>query len=96
MSLPSPIIAVLAHFQPLFTAPTWRNVVLLLVGTSTSPWTSNRNGVTASGGTPEQRSLQHLPSGPQPCTLVGLGREPTTLARLDEYLWRRRDDRQRE
>src|SRR6266700_1508257 len=35
MSLPSPIIAVLAHFQPLFTAPTWRKVVMLLVGTST-------------------------------------------------------------
>lgn len=33
MSLPSPIIAVLAQFQPLFTAPTWRKVVLLLVGT---------------------------------------------------------------
>ena len=33
MPLPSPIIAVLAHFQPLFTAPTWRKVVLLLVGT---------------------------------------------------------------
>ncbi len=33
MSLPSPIIAVLAHFQPLFTAPTWRKVVILLVGT---------------------------------------------------------------
>ena len=33
MSLPSPIIAVLAHFQPLFTAPTWRKVVVLLVGT---------------------------------------------------------------
>src|SRR5215470_14555819 len=33
MSLPSPIIAVLAHFEPLFTAPTWRKVVVLLVGT---------------------------------------------------------------
>jgi hypothetical protein len=33
MSLPSPIIAVLAHFQPLFTAPTWKKVVTLLVGT---------------------------------------------------------------
>ena len=33
MSLPSPIIAILAHFQPVFTAPTWRKVVLLLVGT---------------------------------------------------------------
>jgi hypothetical protein len=43
MSLPSPIIAVLAHFQPLFTAPTWRKVVMLLVGTLTSPRTSNRH-----------------------------------------------------
>src|SRR4051794_6321635 len=34
MSLPSPIITVLAHFEPLFTAPTWRKkVVILLVGT---------------------------------------------------------------
>jgi hypothetical protein len=33
MSLPRPIIAVLAHFRPLFTAPTWRKAVLLLVGT---------------------------------------------------------------
>ena len=31
MSLPNPIIAVLAHFEPLFTAPTWRKVVTLLV-----------------------------------------------------------------
>src|SRR5437763_1457374 len=33
MSLPSPIIAVLAHFEPLFTAPTWKKVVILLIGT---------------------------------------------------------------
>ena len=33
MSLPSPIIAVLADFQPLFTAPTWKKVVTLLIGT---------------------------------------------------------------
>ena len=33
MSLPSPIITVLAHFQPLFTAPTWKKVVTLLIGT---------------------------------------------------------------
>ncbi len=58
MSLPSPIIAVLAHFQPLFTTPTWRKVVMLLVGTLTSPRTPNRHGGTASGGTTEQRTLQ--------------------------------------
>ncbi len=33
MSLPSSIRAVLAHFEPLFTAPTWKKVVTLLVGT---------------------------------------------------------------
>src|SRR6266702_5889289 len=33
MSLPNPIIAVLAYFEPLFTAPTWKKVVPLLLGT---------------------------------------------------------------
>src|SRR6266496_2265610 len=33
MSLPSSIIVVLAHFEPLFTAPTWKKVRMLLVGT---------------------------------------------------------------
>src|SRR5437870_7000073 len=33
MFLPSPIITVLAHFEPLCTAPTWKKVVILFVGT---------------------------------------------------------------
>ena len=33
MSFPGPIITILAHFEPLFTAPTWKKVVILLVGT---------------------------------------------------------------
>src|SRR5437588_4371604 len=33
MSLPRPIIAVLAHFEPLFTAPTWKKVLTLVVRT---------------------------------------------------------------
>src|SRR6266566_1220846 len=33
MSFPRPIINVLAHFEPLFTAPTWKKVVILVVGT---------------------------------------------------------------
>ncbi len=32
MSLPSPIITVLTHLEPLFTAPTWKKIVTLLVG----------------------------------------------------------------
>jgi hypothetical protein len=33
MSLPLTIIAVLAHFEPAFTQPTWRHALVLLVGT---------------------------------------------------------------
>lgn len=44
MSFPSSIIAVLAHFEPLFTAPTWKKVVTLLIGTRFS---RGRRTVTA-------------------------------------------------
>src|SRR5881227_3930662 len=33
MSFPGPIISILAHFEPLFTSPTWKKVVILLIGT---------------------------------------------------------------
>ena len=33
MPLPDPIIEVLAVFRPLFTAPTWRKLMMLLTGT---------------------------------------------------------------
>src|SRR2546423_777258 len=33
MSLPRPMITILAHFEPLFTTPTWKKVVILLIGT---------------------------------------------------------------
>src|SRR5258708_33117313 len=33
MPLPDPIIEVLAAFRPLFTAPTWRKLMILLTGT---------------------------------------------------------------
>src|SRR5436309_12042285 len=33
MPLPTPIIEVLAVFRPLFTAPTWRKLMMLLTGT---------------------------------------------------------------
>ena len=33
MSLPEPIIALLASFQPVFTNPTWQKALVLLVGT---------------------------------------------------------------
>src|SRR5215207_10989854 len=33
MSLPSTIIAVLVHFEPLFTQPTWQRALVLVLGT---------------------------------------------------------------
>lgn len=33
MSLPEPIIALLASFQPVFPHPTWQKAMVLLVGT---------------------------------------------------------------
>ena len=33
MSLPRSIITVLAHFEPLFTTPTWKKGMVLLEGT---------------------------------------------------------------
>lgn len=33
MSLPAPIIRILAHFRPAFSAPTWRKGQVLLIGT---------------------------------------------------------------
>src|SRR5260221_5639050 len=33
MPLPDPIIEVLAAFRPLFTAPTWKKLMILLAGT---------------------------------------------------------------
>ncbi len=33
MHLPDPIIAICIHFQPLFTAPTYRKMLLLVCGT---------------------------------------------------------------
>ena len=57
MSLPSPIIAVLAHFEPLFTAPTWRKVVMLLVGTLLA---RGRRTVTAALRQVGQQSNTHF------------------------------------
>jgi hypothetical protein len=33
MSLPRPIITVLAHFEPLFNTPTWKKGMVFLQGT---------------------------------------------------------------
>jgi hypothetical protein len=44
MSLPASIIEVLVVFRPLFTAPTWRKLMMLLTGTRLS---QGRRTVTA-------------------------------------------------
>ncbi len=44
MPLPDPIIEVLTVFRPLFTAPTWRKLMILLTGT---PLTRGQRTVAA-------------------------------------------------
>jgi hypothetical protein len=82
MSLPSPIITVLAHFQPLFTAPTWKKVVTLLVGTLLA---RGRRTVAAADGTADGHALQWVSSGAQSCALVAAWSEQETItgARAD-------------
>ncbi len=95
MSLPSPIIAVLAYFQPLFTAPTWKKVVTLLIGTLLAR--GRRHGPTALRQMGHQMDGQFslCASGAQPRSLVVVGSEPTPVASRDQQLchcrWERGD-----
>src|SRR5438105_2692880 len=95
MSLPSPILAVLAHFQPLFTAPTWKKVVILLIGTLLA---RGRRTVTAALRQMGHQMDGHFSlcaSGTQPGTLVFPTRESTAVASLGHQLcesrWQCRD-----
>ena len=51
MSLPEPIIALLASFQPVFTNPSWQKALVLLVGTLTSARSSHGDGRFTPAGT---------------------------------------------
>src|SRR6266478_6647335 len=91
MSLPRPIITVLAHFEPLFTAPTWKKVVILLVGTDARTRTTHGDCRAASDGTADGLALQWVSSGAQSCTLVAACREQEIVAgaRADLCMCRR-------
>lgn len=76
MPLPDSIIEVLIVFRPLFTAPTWRKLMMLLTGTLLA---QGRRTVAAAlrasgNGMAPNWSSDH--SGPQPCSLVSSGGEP--------------------
>ena len=57
MSLPRPIITVLADFEPLFTAPTWKKVVILKVRNRVSTRTTHGDGRAAADGTADGDAL---------------------------------------
>jgi hypothetical protein len=95
MSLSSPIITVLAHFQPLFTAPTWKKGVTLLIGMLLA---RGRRTVTAAlrqMGHQMDGQVQPISSGAQPRSLVVVGSESAPVASLGQQLchsrWERRD-----
>ena len=75
MPLPDPIREVLAAFRPLFTAPTWRKLMILLTGTLLAH--GRRRVATALRHTGQERetNFSTFHSVAQSSTLVASGRE---------------------
>ena len=62
MSVSRPIITVLAHFEPLLTAPIWKKVVNPFDWHVVSAGSSNRNGSAVAHGTSDERAVQRVSS----------------------------------
>src|SRR3982074_385811 len=77
MPLPDPIREVLAAFRPLFTAPTWRKLMILLTGTLLAH--GRRTVATALRHTGQERetNFSTFRSVAQSSALVASGREPS-------------------
>ena len=76
MPLPGPIIAVLMTFRPLFTAPTWSKLMILLTGTRLSQGCRTVGSRLALRRQQHGGELEQLPSGAQPSPLVAISGEP--------------------
>ena len=74
--LPEGIIAVLGAFGSLFSLPVWRHVQVLLVGALLCRGTRTITAVLRVMGLKGEKRKGQVSSGPEPGTLVGLGRCP--------------------
>jgi hypothetical protein len=81
MPLPDSIIEVLAVFRPLFTAPTWRNLMTLLTGTLLARGRRTVAAALRASGNEQATNWSCCASRTQPSTLVSFSREsPVALA----------------
>ena len=80
MPLPDPIIEVLMTFRPLFTAPTWRKLMILLTGTLLAQGRRTVGSRLALCRQQHGGQLEQLPSGAQPSPLVTISGESPTPA----------------
>ena len=76
MPLPDPIIEVLTVFRPLFTAPTWRKLMMLLTGTLLAHGRRTVAAALRANGNGMATNWSSDHSGPQPCPLGSPGGEP--------------------
>ncbi|WP_220196931.1 hypothetical protein [Ktedonospora formicarum] len=79
MALPNPILEVLAAFRPLFTAPTWRKLIILLTGTLLAHGCRTVAAALRHTGLERETNFSHIPSSAQSSALVASGREPSVV-----------------
>jgi hypothetical protein len=97
MSLPRPIRAVLAPFEPLFTAPTWKKVMTLLIGTRFSRGRRTVRAALRQMGLQMNGQFSLCASRAQSSALVTACSEQKTLASACWHLCAcRRDGRNRD
>ena len=75
MPFPDPSIEVLTAFRPVFTAPTWRKLMIELAWNAPDPRTPYRRSRPAREWQQYGGQLESLSSGAQPSTLVSVGGE---------------------
>jgi hypothetical protein len=75
MPLPDPILEVLMMFRPLFTAPTWRKLMILLTGTRLSQGRRTVAAALRHTGNSMAGNWSNFRSVAQPSPLVALSRE---------------------
>jgi hypothetical protein len=80
MPLPDPIREVLAVFRPLFTAPTWRKLMILLTGTLLAQGRRTVAAALRASGNAQASNWSLCASGTQSSSLVSTrGESPVAL-----------------
>jgi len=82
MPLRAPIREVLAHFRPLFTAPTWRKMMVLLTGTLLAHGRRTVTTALRHTGNEMEINFSTFHQVRESCAMVSFGGEPATAPSL--------------